>query len=568
MKLSTKLFSGFFLGSLIPIIFLAFIFYNDLFRIIKSQHITEKQQEMLLRKELTEYLLQQPESSINLLSKLSGLRDYINNQDTEIKNTSKIEGEFQAFMNENSMFSKLTFIDTTGQEIVNVNWDGNTESRLTPANLLKNIQTTYYFENTMKLKNNEIFVSLLKESENERTTDNSGEPIELTTNTAHKEHSVIAYYMPIFNDANQIKGIIALDIFSEFILESFNHEHAKADDTPLSTIQTVSQEITIINNDGYYLHHPTRSKEWGFIDANDQTLFNDMPQIQPLIMYEKSGQLFDEESKSFVIFNRLKPFSDNVKAIHMGLHSHSISEAENFIQPNSENIYWVQTITIPESKILDQVNILFFKTLSLILLVLMFFIVGMVVFLQRIILNPIERIIQGAERIKKGNLDYKLSLGNRKDEFGDLANEFNSMSAVLKRYKETMEQKIDERTADLIKFKNAIESSVECIIITNTEGVVLYVNDAVEHVTGYSKNEVINQKVGTNKLWGGVMGKDFYDKLWKTIKTDKKSFTGKVKNKNKNGAEYTALLSISLMLDKEGELLYFLGIESNLSETE
>jgi len=151
-------------------------------------------------------------------------------------------------------------------------------------------------------------------------------------------------------------------------------------------------------------------------------------------------------------------------------------------------------------------------------------------FLQQVVLNPVEKIIQGAERIKKGNLDYKLSLGNRKDEFGDLANEFNSMSAVLKRYKETMEQKIYERTSDLEKFKNAIEVTREAVVITDPEGTILYANNSVERMTGYSKNEIINKKVGTSQLWGGIMTPEFYTKLWKTIKTDKKPFVGKIKN--------------------------------------
>jgi signal transduction histidine kinase len=62
------------------------------------------------------------------------------------------------------------------------------------------------------------------------------------------------------------------------------------------------------------------------------------------------------------------------------------------------------------------------------------------------------------------------------------------------------------------------------------------------------------------------MSEDFYEKLWQTIKIDKKVFVGELKNKRKNGEEYDALASISPVLDDNDNVLFFVSIERDISK--
>jgi len=80
-------------------------------------------------------------------------------------------------------------------------------------------------------------------------------------------------------------------------------------------------------------------------------------------------------------------------------------------------------------------------------------------------------------------------------------------------------------------FKSAVENASDHIIITDENGGILYANKATTKITGYSQEEIIGTKAG--KLWGGLMPKDFYTKMWKTIKTEKKFFWGELKIKEK-----------------------------------
>lgn len=112
-------------------------------------------------------------------------------------------------------------------------------------------------------------------------------------------------------------------------------------------------------------------------------------------------------------------------------------------------------------------------------------------------------------------------------------------------------------------FKQALDSSSNHIIFTDVEGRIIFANKGTIQTTQFNQNELLGQ---TPRLWGGLMDKDFYHKLWKTIKVDKKPFIGEINNRRKNGEIYTALAHISPVLDDSSELLGFLGTEEDISE--
>lgn len=118
---------------------------------------------------------------------------------------------------------------------------------------------------------------------------------------------------------------------------------------------------------------------------------------------------------------------------------------------------------------------------------------------------------------------------------------------------------------ELKMFKLAVEEASDHIVITDPEGIVLFANKGVERITGFSNSEVVGKKAGTLERWGGLMSQDFYEKFWKQIKIDKKVFKGEIKNRRKNGEEYIANLNVSPILDENGELKYFVGIERDVT---
>jgi PAS domain S-box-containing protein len=91
-------------------------------------------------------------------------------------------------------------------------------------------------------------------------------------------------------------------------------------------------------------------------------------------------------------------------------------------------------------------------------------------------------------------------------------------------------------------------------------------NKAAEAVTGYAVEEALGKKAGSKKLWGGRMTKEFYEKLWKTIKEEKAVFIGEISNVRKDGEAYDAASSISPVLGQDGTVRFFVGIERDITK--
>ncbi len=126
-------------------------------------------------------------------------------------------------------------------------------------------------------------------------------------------------------------------------------------------------------------------------------------------------------------------------------------------------------------------------------------------------------------------------------------------------------QKIENQFSELKKFKLAVEYASDHIIITDPEGIILYANNAAETITGYSKEEMIGKKAGSKDLWGGQMNSKFYKNLWDTINHKKKVFSGEITNKRKNGQIYISLSKISPVLNGKNEVIFFVGIERDIT---
>lgn len=129
--------------------------------------------------------------------------------------------------------------------------------------------------------------------------------------------------------------------------------------------------------------------------------------------------------------------------------------------------------------------------------------------------------------------------------------------------RKNFENQLQEINGDLQKYKLAVDNTSDHIIIADSEGAIIYANKAAEKITGYKFEEM---KGNTPRLWGGQMPLEFYKEMWKTIKYDKHSFIGEVTNKRKSGELYKAVMSISPILDNSGKLLYFVGIERDITK--
>lgn len=123
-----------------------------------------------------------------------------------------------------------------------------------------------------------------------------------------------------------------------------------------------------------------------------------------------------------------------------------------------------------------------------------------------------------------------------------------------------MDNNLSERV-DILKA--ALNSSFNHIVITDTDGNIVFANPAVTKITGYTPDEIIGK---TPKLWGGQMPKEFYINMWHKIKDLKEPFQGEITNKRKNGEIYKAFVFITPLIDKDNNLIGFIGTEEDISK--
>jgi PAS domain S-box-containing protein len=115
----------------------------------------------------------------------------------------------------------------------------------------------------------------------------------------------------------------------------------------------------------------------------------------------------------------------------------------------------------------------------------------------------------------------------------------------------------------LRKLSCAVEQSADTIFITNSEGVIEYVNPAFEALTGYSRQEVTGQTQSI--LNSGQQAPALYRELWETIRTGDVGRSITV-NRKKSGELYYVDESISPIKDADGRATHFISNGRDLTK--
>ena len=121
----------------------------------------------------------------------------------------------------------------------------------------------------------------------------------------------------------------------------------------------------------------------------------------------------------------------------------------------------------------------------------------------------------------------------------------------------------DESAMDLGVFLAAIESARHAIFVTNSDGLIEYINPAFSRVTGYSAQEALGAK--TSILRSGVMTAEYYQDLWSQLLAGN-SWSESITNRRKNGELYEAWQIISPITDEAGRPLKFVVIQEDVTE--
>lgn len=114
--------------------------------------------------------------------------------------------------------------------------------------------------------------------------------------------------------------------------------------------------------------------------------------------------------------------------------------------------------------------------------------------------------------------------------------------------------------ADL--FRAAVEQADIAISITDPRAIIEYVNPAFTRTTGFSVDDVQGQRHSV--LASRTTPTRVYEALWREI-ANKSPWRGRLVNRRKDGEQYLADLTITPVLDEEGNISHYLGLHRDIS---
>jgi len=184
---------------------------------------------------------------------------------------SKVVENWVEFSTQRRIYDQIRFLDANGEEQIRINI-GPDGGYAVPKQDLQNKKDRYYFIETVKLKEESVYVS----------------PLDLNVEKGEIEvpyKPMIRLSTPLYDEQGTLKGIIVLNYLAEFLLSGFRD---LADNS--------QGEIILLNALGYSLSSANPSNDWGFMfdDKKEDSFKKSNPNIWQSIL-KNEGQVTIKE---------------------------------------------------------------------------------------------------------------------------------------------------------------------------------------------------------------------------------------------------------------------------------
>lgn len=268
---------------------------------------------------------------ILFLSKTSSMRNVINSGNENLEEGIKeLENDFLEFLKGNNMYYKLRYIDENGEERLKVYFDGNDYITAGKAQL-ENKKGRYYFGDAMSLDDEEVFISIIDLNFEKGVLENRG------TESNPEYVPVIRFATPVFSNEGGQKGIIISSIYADYFLEDIRRA------------QREGETVVLIEQDGYYLSHPEKDKEFAFMLENNNNFYEDYPDIadQVISLHESSFKHRRIESGGLVF---------SLRHIHPASASFELFSGSRKVlnEDDPDKEYFWNLVSISEKEIIDK----------------------------------------------------------------------------------------------------------------------------------------------------------------------------------------------------------------------
>ena len=262
------------------------------------------------------------------LSKLSSLKKVTSSKESNKNVVGDLENDFLEFLRESTAYYQLGYIDKEGNEIVKAEYDGKFY-RIIPKEELESKKDADYFSKTFDFNEEEVFISQIYLNTKNREIENRG--------TAENPEyvPVILSAVPVFTDNGGKTGVVFLSFYADYFLNDIRN------------FQRPEEEIFLINEEGYYLAHPDREKEFAFVFGRDDNIYKDYPELSKEIIFDYDKRRFETDDLIFS-FKYIYPTAGD-----FGVHKGS---ERIFGENTEENYFWILVSVSNKDEINDTIK--------------------------------------------------------------------------------------------------------------------------------------------------------------------------------------------------------------------
>ncbi|MDH5766220.1 MAG: PAS domain S-box protein, partial [Gammaproteobacteria bacterium] len=436
---------------------IVWVFYTGTSKILVDNALTDISSKIISQgNKLTTHI----DSQISDTIFLSQLKD-IKSSTRETINNGHVSNIFESLLHSKSDYLQIRYIDNEGNERVRVERIDNKIVHV-PAEKLQNKFNRYYVTDTLKLNNNQIFIS---EIDLNREYGKISEPHQAILRTA----------TPVFSQSDEpAAGIIVINAEISHELEAIQKSVADSGRT-----------IYITNDQGYYLLHPDPAKTFGFDKGTEELIQNDISSIAEFLSPDS------KENNRFILPKHIE--SDSIYIF-----------TKIFFDTLNTERYITVGIQEPYSIIKDRESSVLYNTLFSATIIIAFGIFLALIFSLKL-LKPLKLITDTITNFVPGESPTQLLQINTNDEIGALSQAFRNMSdqvidsqGNLINLNKNLEQLIDTRTNALSESKRMLQTILDTIPVRvywkNINGEFMGCNSLFAKDTGLnSPQEVINK---------------------------------------------------------------------------
>lgn len=138
----------------------------------------------------------------------------------------------------------------------------------------------------------------------------------------------------------------------------------------------------------------------------------------------------------------------------------------------------------------------------------------------------------------------------------------STLMGKLVQQREESQKDLQAALADLANQKFALDQHA-IVSITNVKGDITYANDKLCEISGYSREELLNNNHGL--VSSELHDREFFAAMWRTI-TGGQVWHGEVCNRSKNGRLYWVNSTIVPLRDDAGKPTMFIAIRTDITE--